>query len=135
MTDGPTEGPTDQRTNGRTHPLIEMLSASKNGLIHSLVYSIIFLLMEDNSNRYLKSVKKSIIQAKARVIEYGVSDHFAVFCSRGVPKGSLLGSIIKKVRSMKSYNPTSFRTELARINWRDIGQLPPERKIRGDTGG
>ena len=54
------------------------------------------------------------------VIEYGVSDHFAVFCSRGVPKGSLLGSIIKKVRSMKSYNPTRFRTELARINWRDI---------------
>ena len=62
---------------------------------------------------------------RAGVIEFGFSDHLAIYCSRGILRDNTQsGPRIKKVRCYKKYSPYNFQQELNGVDWSAVMSSP-----------
>ncbi len=57
------------------------------------------------------------------VIEYGISDHNIIFCTRKRSKIRFSNHKTVRIRSLKTYNIDVFKDDLKRVNWNDIQNI------------
>ncbi len=57
------------------------------------------------------------------VIEYGISDHNIIFCTRKRSKIRFSNHKTVRIRSLKKYNIEVFKDYLKRVNWNDIQNI------------
>ena len=58
--------------------------------------------------------------AQSGVLNYGLSDHSVIFCTRKIARGFHKGHKTVKVRSLKNYSVDGFNSELNQTDWSDL---------------
>ena len=58
--------------------------------------------------------------SQSGVLDYQISDHCPIFCTRKVPKYKFNCHIFVKLRSLKNYDVDEFRKHLREVNWFEV---------------
>ena len=60
--------------------------------------------------------------SQSGVIEYGVSDHYIIYCTRKIQKALFNYHKSIKIRSLKNYNKEAFNLSLETVDWSSVSQ-------------
>ena len=59
-------------------------------------------------------------KVQSGILNLGLSDHCAVFCTRKLSRGQINRHNTVKLRSMKSYDVSEFQTKLNEADWSGV---------------